>query len=371
MLSSCDMSGTGRLRLLALALPFLFLTACSRAPRVRFENDTCFINDVPAGIQQVEEEEALISQHMAERQPLFILTTLMVVLLATAGYVLRIIDVVAVRNKDGLGFTDRLRQSLERHRAHPARYFSMIAGAFVLLLVASGFYLSLDSDKRASERGLGLLQFCHLALRTADEHNVLSQQRLNLEALAATAGHIQLLVDKLPPDEQKKAKLVIDQVSKALDKQDRELSDSLDRNAEAAAEVRAQTMLVERGLSSVAANVLMLKSVPSALSDLGKSEQEFGARLDAVDAKLGTVDEKLGTVSDKLDGSARADSLDDVRAGVAALAKRLDAIEARMRQPPARAPRIPAKPQASVKPQVLVKPQASAQVPAKPPTAHL
>ena len=316
---------------LMIPLTFLFFAGCSRVPQVRFANDACFIDSAPAGIEQVEQEEALISQHMVERQPLFILVTIMVVLLAGAGYVLRIVDVIAVRGKDGLGFVERLHQALERHRAHPVRYFALIAGTFVLFLAACGVYFSLDSDKRASERSLGLLQFCHLALRTADEHNVLSEQRRNLEALSATAGHIQALVGELPPDEQKKAQLVIDQVSRALDKQGKALSISLDRNDQAATDVREQTKLLERGLSRVAADVLALKNVPAALSDLKKTQQKLDAELVAVGAKL--------------DKSARTDAVTAERSDLAAIAKRLDAIEAHMRPEPASVP-APQKPQA-------------------------
>jgi hypothetical protein len=319
---------------LAWSLLVLSLAACGRIPTVRFANDTCFIDNAPAGIVQVEREEARLSQHMIERQPLFILVTLMVVVLAGAGYVLRIVDVIAVRGEDGLGFLDRLRQALERHRAHPARYFAMLAGTFALLLIACGVYISLDSDKRASERSLGLLQFCNLALRTADEHNVLSEQRDNLEALSATAGRIQALVGELPPDEQQKAQLVIDQVSKALDKQEKSLSDSLDRNAQAAAQERRQTEQVESSLSGIAADMQALKGVPAALAaeraDLAALSKKLDARESAVD--------------DKLDQSARAAAAE--RGDLAALAKRLDALESRLSPPAAgaAAPQVASKP---------------------------
>ena len=49
-----------------------------------------------------------------------------------------------------------------------------------LLAMAAGLYIYLDVDKRASERALGMLQFCHLALRTAEEQGVLAEQRKNL-----------------------------------------------------------------------------------------------------------------------------------------------------------------------------------------------
>lgn len=318
---------------------FLSFAACSRAPSVRFDNDTCLIDDVPASIAQVEEAEARISQHMADRQPLFILVTLMVVLLASAGYVLRIVDVIAVR-KDGHSFLERLREALDRHRAHPARYFAMLSGAFMLLLFACGFYGALNSDKQASERALSSLQFCHLALRTADEHNVLSQQRQNLAALSATAGQIRSLVGQLPPDEQKKAQLVINQVSQALDRQSQDLARSLDKDAAAADEARAQSAQVEQGLSSLTIGVLALRNVPASLSDVAQREQALSDKLDgttrAVAALAQKLQDQLAAVNAKLDRDA------DQKAQLAALAKRLDTLEIRLRPQPASAPVVKA-----------------------------
>ena len=67
-------------------------------------------------------------------------------------------------------------------------------------MLAAGLYIYLDADKRASERALGMLQFCHLALRTNEEQGVLDEQRRNLAAIESTAGDIRTLVDKLPPE---------------------------------------------------------------------------------------------------------------------------------------------------------------------------
>jgi hypothetical protein len=344
------------------ALPLLLLLACAcgGAPRVRFGRDACFIDDAPVGIAQVEGEEARISQRMTQRQPLFVGVGLLVVLLAGAGYILRVVDILAARSADGTGFVDRLRLALDRHRAYPARYFSIVGGSFALLLLACGFYGALDSDRRAGERDLGLLQFCHLALRSADERDVLSRQKENLAALAATAGQIRALVGQLPPDEQQKAQLVIRRISEQLDRPDKALSDSLDRNAQASAAVREQTERVERGISDVAAGVGALKGVPAALAGLERSQQGVGETLKAVSAQLDQgakseadqraafaafaqkIDARLGAVDAELDRGARSET--DQRAGLAALAKRLDALEARSRPQPQAAPAPPPAP---------------------------
>lgn len=330
---------------------------------MRFGRDACFIDDAPVGIAQVEGEEARISERMAKRQPLFVAVGLLVVLLAGAGYILRVVDIVSARGADGYGFVDRLRMALDRHRAYPARYFSIVGGSFTLLLLACGFYGALDSDRRAAERDLGLLQFCHLALRTADEHDVLSRQKENLAELAATAGQIRALVGQLPPDEQQKAQLVIRRISEELDRQDKTLADSLERNAQASAQVRAQTERLERGISDVAAAVDALKGVPIALSSLQKNQLELGEELEAVSTRLDQgakadaehrvlfasfaqkIDAQLGAVGAQLDRGARAET--DQRAGLSALAKRLDALEAHVRAQPPAAPAAAAPPVAA------------------------
>src|SRR5207237_151760 len=81
---------------------------------------------------------------------------------------------------------------------------AMVAGSVGVLIGAGVFYIYLDADKRASERALATLQFCHLSLRTADEKRALDEQRSNLSSIHDTAGEIRGLIAKLPPDERAK-----------------------------------------------------------------------------------------------------------------------------------------------------------------------
>jgi hypothetical protein len=283
----------------------LVASACSGPAHVRFDRDACFIDGRTATLMQVEVEEAKLSERILNRQPLFVLVTMMVVALAGASYVERLLLVLSLRKRDAPSLADRLQKTVERYRMHPLRYFSIVGATFALLLAACGFYIYLDADKRASERSLGLLQFCHLALRTAQEQSVLSEQRQNLSALQSTAGDIRALVDKLPPGEQKDAQHIVEQIGAALDKQGKIVADSFERTSQVQGSVRDETALVERGISSVAADVGGLKSMPATLRDLGASLAKIDADVRALDARIGVMDGRLTAIDQRMTDATR------------------------------------------------------------------
>jgi hypothetical protein len=172
--------------------------------------------------------------------------------------------------------------ALDRYRAHPVRYFSLVTATLLLLGLAGGFYVYLDADKRASERALGLLQFCHLALRNDEAKDLLAEQRRNLTTIESTAGNIRSLVDKLPPEEQKKAREIVAQINSSLALQGKLVNDWIGRSDETARQARDHAQLVERGLSAMETNLGALKSLPEQLGKLdGKLDGE-AARLTAL-----------------------------------------------------------------------------------------
>ncbi|MEO6950760.1 MAG: hypothetical protein ABI321_03025, partial [Polyangia bacterium] len=172
------------------------------------------------------------------------------------------------------------------YRDRPVRYFAMVVGTLVLLGVAGGFYVYLDADKRASERALGQLQFCHLALRNGEAEDILTEQRHNLEAIETTAGNIRQLVDKLPPAEQQKAKAIVDQIGVTLSHQTKLVNDYMERTSETTKEAEEHHELLMRGLSSIETNVGTLKGLPQTLRDLSDEVQH-------VDGKVGTSQAEL------------------------------------------------------------------------------
>src|SRR5262249_39614621 len=153
---------------------------CGGPGRIQFDNEQCLIDGTPATLAQVEARQTQVTQRILSRQPLFVLVTILVVVLAGTSHVEKLFLLFSARHKEARGLGERLKLALDRYRAHPVRYFSIVAGTLTLLLVAAGLYIYLDADKRASERALGTLQFCHLALRTAEEQGVLDEQRHNL-----------------------------------------------------------------------------------------------------------------------------------------------------------------------------------------------
>ena len=92
-----------------------------------------------------------------------------IVSLAGIGYVERLVMLFSAR-REARGMGERLQAVIDRYRSHPVRYFALLAGSVGMLIAAGSLYIYCDADKRSSERALGALQFCHLALRTADEN---------------------------------------------------------------------------------------------------------------------------------------------------------------------------------------------------------
>jgi chromosome segregation ATPase len=167
--------------------------------------------------------------------------------------------------------------------------------------VAGGFYVYLDADKRASERALGLLQFCHLALRNTESENILAEQRRNLQEIQSTAGNIRALVDTLPPEEQRKAKEIVSKINVALQEQGKLVSDYAALNETATRAVREQTENLQKGLTTIGMQVLGLKSLPASLHDLAEQVHGLDGRMNAADNELAAADAKLAAIKSTLD----------------------------------------------------------------------
>jgi hypothetical protein len=296
-------------RFVVFALALAGTSGCHGPGHVEFVGGQCMIDGKPATLSEVESRQARISERIVGRQPMFVLITVLVVALAGASHLEKVILLFSTRRTQVHGLAERLRLALERYRAHPLRYFTIVVSTLSLLGVAAGFYVYLDADKRASERALGLLQFCHLALRNGESQSILAEQRRNLQAIESTAGNIQALVDKLPPAEQRKAKEIVTQINTALAQQGRLVSDYAARTDESTKAVREQTENLQKGLTSLGAQVLGLKSLPASIHDVGEQvralDGRVGAGLTAVDGKLTTVDAKLASVDGKLDALAK------------------------------------------------------------------
>ena len=202
-----------------LALGAAALAGCAGGNEVRYVDGHCLIGGVVASLARVEARQAEVTQHVLSRQPVLTAIAVAAVTLAGASYVQRLLAVLAARRTPAQSFSDRLRARMERYRRHPIRYFLLLGSVLAVLVVAGVAYVSLDADKRSSERALASLQFCHLALRSADEQYVLAEQRRNLATIQSTEGDIRVLVDKLPPAEQQKAREIVDQLSASLGQQ--------------------------------------------------------------------------------------------------------------------------------------------------------
>jgi hypothetical protein len=295
----------------AHALLLLALVAGCHGPgHVEFTGGQCVIDGRPATLPEVEARQARISERILARQPMFVLITVLIVVLAGFSHIEKLLLLLSTRHTQVHGLAERLRLALERYRAHPLRYFALVVGTMALLGVAGGCYVYLDADKRASERALGLLQFCHLALRNGESQSILAEQRRNLQAIESTAGNIQTLVDKLPPAEQRKAKEIVAQINQALAQQGKLVSDYAARTDESAKAVRVETENLQKGLTSLGAQVLGLKALPASLHDVGEQvrvlDGRVGVGFGAVDGKLASVDGKLASVDGKLDALAHA-----------------------------------------------------------------
>ena len=290
----------------------LLMQACGGASAVQYVDGNCLIGGTAATIAQVEARQALVTQHILSRQPILTAIAVAAVAIASASYLQRLLVMLAARRASDTNFAERVRARMERHRAHPLRYFSMLSGVFAILVMAGIAYVRLDADKRSSERALATLQFCHIALRTSDEQRVLGEQRANLVSIQSTAGDIRALVGKLPPAEQQKARDIVDQLTAALGQQRvlvTRYASQADESARLVVEHQAE---VERGLSKLDGDVGDLKSMPAVLgklpADLSAIDAHVGARTDALAidldrnaTQLDTVNTRLISLQDKLD----------------------------------------------------------------------
>ncbi len=264
----------------------LVIAACGGPGHVEFNQGKCLIDAQPANIQEVESRQAKISERIISRQPMFVLVTVLIVLLAGASHLEKVVLLFSTRRQESHGLSQRLRVALERYRDRPLRYFSIVVSTLLLMGIAGGFYVYLDADKRASERALGLLQFCHLALRNGEAEGILTEQRHNLETIESTAGSIRALVKKLPPEEQEKAKEIVSQINSALSRQGKLVNEFLAQTTESNKSVVAHTQVLEKGLSTLETNILDLKPLPQGLRDLTEQLRALDGKQTSAEAKL-------------------------------------------------------------------------------------
>jgi hypothetical protein len=273
----------------------LFAGACHGPGRVEYTAGQCLIDGQSASLAQVQLRQAEVSARILDRQPWFVVVTLLVVVLAGASHIEKLGLLFGARRSQAKGFGERFAAALERYRVHPVRYFAVVGVTLALLAGAAGLYIYLDADKRASERALAALQFCHLALRTAEEQSVLDAQRKNLESIQTTAGDIRALVDKLPPEEQAKAQQIVKTMNSALLKQGTLVTNYFQAADQASRTLEAHSQALERGLSSVEANMLTLKSMPLLLRDVDEVVKKLDARVGTLDAHIQSLEGELKT----------------------------------------------------------------------------
>jgi hypothetical protein len=295
----------------ALILGSLGLAGCTGAGQVKYVDGQCWIDGVSANITQVEARQADLTQHMLARQPILTAIAVAAVALAGAGYIQRLLTILAARRAPAQNLGERLRLRMERYRAHPVRYFLLLGSVLGVLAIAGTAYVSMDADKRTSERSLATLQFCHLALRSANEQRVLAEQREHLASIQSTEHDIRALVDTLPPAEQQKAHEIVDQLSTTLGQQ-RTMVAKFAQDANGAAKaVAEQQAQVERGLSKLDDEVVGLSAVPAAITKLssdlrtvGGRAEALGTALEACNAKIDVLGQSLATLSRGLDALA-------------------------------------------------------------------
>jgi hypothetical protein len=285
----------------ALVLGLVLAGGCSSVGHVQYENNRCLVDGTPASLSEVETRLAAVSQRISQRQPWFAVVTLVVVLIAGASNADKLFALLRARHEaQGRPWSERLRDALQRHRQSPVRYFAIVGTLTTLLVIAVGFYVYLDADKRASERALSMLQFCNRELKNDEQQLALDEQRRNLAAIQATAGDIRALVDKLPPEEQHKAQQIIEQMNKGLAQQGKIVSDWLNKSDEAAKQLLEHTADLQKSLGALSGDVAKLQPLPGALRDLAAqakaSDGKIGdgnARLTALDAKIDVLDGEL------------------------------------------------------------------------------
>jgi hypothetical protein len=280
---------------LSMRLVFaLFLAGCGGPGKVEFVDGHCVVNGSAATLQQVEQSQARISERIVARQPVMVVVTILVVLLAGASHIEKLVLLFSTRRSQAHGLGERIRLALDRYRDHPIRYFSIVAGTLVLLGVAGGAYVFLDAEKRANERALGLLQFCHVAMRSQQADAMLDEQRRNLADLESTAGSIRGLVDRLPPQHQEEARQIVEQLRRSLGDQGKLVNAWVEKSSETSRQLEAHNALLEQGLSALQSN---FKGVLQDLAEqLKRHDQRIGTAEDGEKSRL----EALQAALDKL-----------------------------------------------------------------------
>ena len=278
------------------------LAACGGPGRVEYDQERCLIDGHAVTLGEVETRQAEVAARIQARQPWFAVVTIVIVLVAGASNIGKVTVLLRARKQEGEArpFSERIRDALDRHRESPLRFGAIVGVTLALLLLAGGSYIYLDVDKRASERALGMLQFCHLALRTSEEQGVLAEQRKNLTAIQSTAGDIRALVDKLPPEEKQKAREIVAQMSSALEKQGKIVGDYLSRSDEQQKALEQHNAFVEKGLSTLSTDVGALKSLPATLKDLGDGVKKLDGKLAGEDASVKTLEDRIAALDDKV-----------------------------------------------------------------------
>jgi hypothetical protein len=269
---------------------------------MQYDRGRCSKDGLPLAVQDVEAEQAQVARRIASRQPWFAVITIGVVLLAAAANAEKAFLLVRARHVEGhRPLAERLREVLARQRESPARFTAIVGGSLVLIVIAGSAYIYLDIDKRASERALGMLQFCHLALRTQEEERALDEQRHNLESIESTAGDIRTLVGKLPPEQQQKAQLIVAQMNSALAKQGKIVGEYVARTDEAQKDLSAHTVAVEKGLASVEGELAELRSLPENLRSLEGATHRIDETTTAFDSRFDKLREGIAAVGVQLD----------------------------------------------------------------------
>jgi len=283
----------------ALGLVALFV-GCGGPGAVEFVDGQCMIDGASADQAQIEARQTSLTRRMAARQPFFVVITIVVIAIGAGSAVQNAWRVVSASGGDGRAFGDRLRARLERYREHRVRYFALVGASLLLLVSAGATYVYLDLDKRAGERYLATLQFCHLALRSAEEHDQLTEQRVNLEAIQSTATSIRSLVDALPPDQQVRARVAVDSLGRALGRQSTLVGDTAKRVDATARSVAAAVSARARKPG---------KGAPAALPPGGATAPDTAAGAAAPGpGRLARLLERYADQLDTIDGRTSTDS---------------------------------------------------------------
>jgi hypothetical protein len=286
-------AGAGVARALVAAGALMAVTTgCAGPGEIRFKRDGCTIDGRPADLPRVEAREAAVQHRIASLQPWLVAITIAIVSLAGIGYVERLVMLFSAR-RDARGMGQRLEALVDRYRSHPVRYFALLAGSVGMLIAAGGLYIYCDADKRSSERALGALQFCHLALRTADEKHALDDQSQNLSSIHETAGAIRQLIDKLPPAEQAKASEIINHMDDAVGRERRAISERLQRSEDSTVALSNRAESIERGIGQLETDVGTLKALPADVRALGTAIANADSRAALAGDKLTAANDKL------------------------------------------------------------------------------